>query len=309
MQRGPQRHGAVVDRHPTVGQRAHQPFGVAGPLQVERVVDVRGVVTGGHTVGPTGVELGRRAVGGDDGDVARVDGARRVGGRHDGARRVGDAAPAGRDEHVDVVGAHLLDQARLTFPAHAFEIGRERRRGGSARRHSLLPWITGSDARSERSVARNAPVRATSGSVRRGWREEPPIRGESREPPDPLLQADAGPFDAARDTPAGSPTGAVASRMCVGPPKRCTMEGSPPRHCSPERVRGMSRTPESASATQNPEQGRIRRRSSVEGRSLPPGDRTLPLGKAPWLEYETAPNGTMRISSASTWKTSAATSC
>src|SRR5262249_28620517 len=43
--------------------------------------------------------------------------------------------------------------------------------------------------------------------------------------------------------------------------------------------------------------------------AVPPAIRTLPPGKAPWHEYVIAPNGTTRISSGCTWKTSVGTSC
>src|SRR4051794_31965617 len=49
--------------------------------------------------------------------------------------------------------------------------------------------------------------------------------------------------------------------MCVGYPKRCTMEGPPPRHCRGVRASTKPGAP--------PEQGRIPRRSTVDGRHLP----------------------------------------
>src|SRR3954453_14933452 len=86
-----------------------------------------------------------------------------------------------------------------------------------------------------------------------------------------------------------------------GAPKKVHNEGSPS-------ARLFVEVPQ-ISGSRSPEQGRIPRRSIVDGRHSPVGDRNPTLGKAPWLEYVTAPNGTMRISSGCTWKTSAGTSC
>ena len=128
VQRGPQRHRAVVDGHSAVGQGTDEPFGVVRPLELERVVHVRGVVTGGHAVGPVRVELGWSAVHGHDRDVPRVGGAGAVGGRGDRAGGVRDAAVARRHEHVDTLRAHLLDEAGVPLGAHPFEVGRGARR-------------------------------------------------------------------------------------------------------------------------------------------------------------------------------------
>jgi len=97
-----------------------------------------------------------------------VDGARAVGRGRDRTGRVRNGATAGRDEDVDVLGAHLVDEARVALRAHPFEVG-----CGARCHHGQIPdplgwstWpspsITGAVVVISRSVARNTQLSTSS---------------------------------------------------------------------------------------------------------------------------------------------------